>query len=102
MNELEYVIVIIAIIAGTSAFMLVMTGIYKLISKYVDSRTGARLMEGAVSRAEFLDVKGKLERRIQTLEAIVIDESPEAKALPAADEEEMEAASGLRNRLKTR
>lgn len=100
--EFQFIIAVVGIAAGTGLTIFVIHTLVGFVKFLITNRKGGSVPAGAVTKAEFEEMKGRLERRIQTLEAIVIDEEP-AKRLSAYDDELPEpTGSGLRNKLKTR
>ncbi len=102
MSELEFIIPIVAIVAGTGlAIFLVHTlvGFVKFLMGNRTTKAGA----DHVTKQEFHEMRGRLERRMQTLEAIMIDEERGQPKQIELDADSYEApASGLKNKLKTR
>jgi hypothetical protein len=100
--EFQFIIAVVGIAAGTGLTIFVIHTLVGFVKFLISNRKGGSVPAGAVTKAEFDELKARLERRMQTLEAIVIDEEP-AKLKSAYDEELPEAmGTGLRNKLKNR
>lgn len=100
--EFQFIVAVVGIAAGTGLTIFVVHTLVSFVKFLIMNRKGGSVPGGAVSKAEFEEMKGRLERRIQTLEAIVIDEEP-MKRVSAYDEElPQPAGAGLRNKLKNR
>lgn len=103
MGEQEFYIGLVAIVSGTGFTIFLFHSLFSFAKFLVNSRRGQKADEGMVSKAELDEMRGRLERRIQTLEAIMIDEQSSRISLPESDLDEYAApASGLKNKLKTR
>lgn len=103
MDAPEFMIAAIAIIAGTGFTIFLFHNLFSFARFLVSNRKGVKGDGTTVTKAELEELRGRLERRIQTLEAIVIDEQPSRIALPESDPDDYTApSSGLKNKLKTR
>lgn len=103
MDAPEFVIAAIAIVAGTSFTIFLFHNLFSFARFLVSNRKGVKADGTTVTKAELDELRGRLERRIQTLEAIVIEERPSRLSLPENDPDDYSApASGLKNKLKTR
>lgn len=99
--ERQFILAIVGMVAGTGITIFLISTIVGFIKFLISNRKGGS-NANQVSRQEFDEMKGRLERRIQTIEAIVIDEEPR-KIRDAYDEEKPEPLAGsLRNTLKSR
>ncbi len=103
MDAPEFVIAAIAIVAGTSFTIFLFHNLFSFARFLVSNRKGVKGDGTTVTKAELDELRGRLERRIQTLEAIVIDEQP-ARLVGHETEPDDYAypTSGLKNKLKTR
>ena len=103
MDAPEFVVVAIAILAGTGFTIFLFHNLFSFARFLVSNRKGVKGDGSTVTKADLDELRGRLERRIQTLEAIVIDEQPSRISLPESDPEDYTApSSGLKNKLKTR
>lgn len=102
MTEQEFVLAIIGICAGTSITIYLLHTLASFV-KFLFGNRATKASANLVTKQEFEEMRGRLERRIQTLEAIVIDEEPAQVKQIEFDPDSYEApASGLKNKLKTR
>jgi hypothetical protein len=102
MSEQEFVIALVAIVAGTGITIFLLHTIVSFVKFLIGSRSTKSSGE-LVTKQEFEEMRGRLERRMQTLEAIVIDEEHAQRKQIELDPDSYEApASGLKNKLKTR
>jgi hypothetical protein len=103
MDAPEFVIAAISIVAGTGFAIFLLHNLFSFARFLVSNKKGVKGDGTTVTKAELDEVRGRLERRIQTLEAIIIDEQPSRLSLPETDPEDYASpASGLKNKLKTR
>lgn len=102
MSEQEFVIALVAIVAGTGLTFFILHSIVSF-AKLMFGNRATKASAELVTKQEFEEMRGRLERRMQTLEAIVIDEEHEQRKQIELDPDSYEApASGLKNKLKTR
>lgn len=103
MDAPEFVIAAISIVAGTSLTIFIFHNLFSFAKLLIANKKGVRGDGTTVTKAELDELRGRLERRIQTLEAIVIDEQPSRLSLSESNPEDyVSPASGLKNKLKTR
>jgi hypothetical protein len=103
MDAPEFVVAAIAILAGTGFTIFLFHNLFSFARFLVSNRKGVKGDGSTVTKADLDELRGRLERRIQTLEAIVIDEQPSRISLPESDPDDYTApSSGLKNKLKTR
>lgn len=102
MDAPEFMIAAIAIVAGTGFTIFLFHNLFSFARFLVSSRKGVKGDGTTVTKAELEEVRGRLERRIQTLEAMMIEEEPSRLSLPESDPEDYTWSSGLKNKLKTR
>jgi hypothetical protein len=106
MGPNEVFIALVAIVGGLAFSTFFVWVIYKLIRTSIESRRDKSLGTDVVSMKDFIEYKLKTERRIQTLEAIVVDQDLiDMKKLESQREKSDEQAEefsgkGLQNRLK--
>lgn len=74
MGSNEVFIAFTAIISGLAFSAFFVWVIYKLIRTSIESRRDKSIDSDVVNMKEFIEYKLKTERRIQTLEAIVVDQ----------------------------
>lgn len=108
MQPPEFILAIIAIVGGLWLTGYIFGNIFKLIRTSIESRNSKNLSGEAVSMKEFIEYKLKVEKRIQVLEAIAVDQdmidqkklrdSGEMIEVDPSEEEE----KGLRNSLRQR
>ena len=91
---------VFGIIFGTTMIMFVFAKIIGLIKFSIESRQKNKSGEGSVSKIEFNAVRSSLERRIQTLESIVIDEN-NSDTIQFPEESEEDSGGRLKNKLKS-
>ncbi len=102
MSEEEFVIALVAIVAGTGITIFLVHSIVGFV-KFLFGNRATKSSADHVTKQEFEEMRGRLERRMQTLEAIVIDEESSHSKQIELDPDNYEApASGLKNKLKTR
>jgi len=102
MGEQEFIIAIVAIVAGTGITIFLVHSIVSFVKALFGNRA-TKASADHVTKKEFDELRGRLERRIQTLEAIMIDEEPTKNRQIELDADKYEAPeSGLKNKLKTR
>lgn len=71
----EVIIALVSVVGGLAFAGFLFHGFFSLIRYWMDSRSRNKLAEnGVVSRDEFTQYKVRVEKRLQTLEALVIDE----------------------------
>jgi hypothetical protein len=103
MDAPEFALAAVAIIAGTGFTIFLFHNLFAFARFLVANKKGVKGDETTVTKAEIEELRGRLERRIQTLEAIVIDEQPSRFLLPESDlEDDAASSSRLKNKLKTR
>jgi hypothetical protein len=104
MGTEEMMIATVAIIGGLAFAFFFVAGIFKIIRTGIESRGKNNLPVDAVSMKEFIEYKLKVEKRIQTLEAIVVDQDLiDQKKLDAGNREDTfseEEEKVLKNRLR--
>lgn len=100
----EMLVATVAIIGGLAFSFFFFAGIFKIIRTWIESRGKSNLPVDAVSMKEFIEYKLKIEKRIQTLEAIVVDQDLiDQKKLDAGNREDTYSADEekvLKNRLR--
>jgi hypothetical protein len=100
----EMMVAIVAIIGGLTFSFFFFAGIFKIIRTWIESRGKSNLPVDAISMKEFIEYKLKVEKRIQTLEAIVVDQDLiDQKKLDAGNREDIfidEEEKVLKNRLR--
>lgn len=102
MSEQEFVLALVAIVAGTGITIFILHSIVSFVKLLFGNRA-TKANPDHVTKQELEEMRGRLERRMQTLEAIVIDEDPAQLKQIDFDPDSYEApASGLKNKLKTR
>lgn len=108
-NELEIILPLVAVVLGVGLTAFIFGGIFKLIRTAIESRSKSNLPDNVVSMKDFIEYKLKVEKRIQTLEALLVDQDLiDKKKLEARKDRldigtEFEAdaeGANLRNRLK--
>jgi hypothetical protein len=104
MGPEEFMVAAIAIVGGLALSFFFFAGIFKIVRTWIESRGKANLPVDAVSMKEFIEYKLKTEKRIQTLEAIVVDQDLiDQKKLDAGNREDEfndEQEKVLKNRLR--
>lgn len=106
----EFLIAAIAIVGGIWLTAYIFGNIFKLIRTGIESRSKSGLPSDVVSMKEFIEYKLKVEKRIQTLEAIVVDQDlvdqrklRETGNMIDVDKDEADVdVKGLRNSLRDR
>lgn len=101
----EMVVGVVALVGGIAFSFFFMAGIFRLVRTWIESRSKNNLPVDAVNMKEFIDYKLKVEKRIQTLEAIVVDQDLiDQKKLEAGkspvEVDYKEDEKVLRNRLR--
>lgn len=104
----EFLIAALGIVGGVGLTAFIFGSIFKLIRTGMELRHRGKDVSGdVVSMKEFIEYKLKVEKRIQTLEAIVVDQDlidqkklQSAQNLIDVDPEEEESDKRLRNRLR--
>lgn len=101
----EMVLGVVAIVGGLAFSFFFVAGIFRLLRTWIESRSKKNLPVDAISMKEFIEYKLKVEKRIQTLEAIVVDQDMiDQKKLEAgkshAEVEFEDDEKVLRNRLR--
>jgi len=74
MGPNEVMVAVVAIVGGLLFSFFFFAGIFKIVRTWIESRGKANLPVDAVSMKEFIEYKLRTEKRIQTLEAIVVDQ----------------------------
>jgi len=108
MDGPEFILAALAIVGGVGLTAYIFGSIFKLIRTGIEMRHRGKDVSGdAVSMKDFIEYKLKVEKRIQTLEAIVVDQDLiDQKKLQAnqnlidVDPEDEESDKRLRNRLR--
>lgn len=108
MDGPEFIIVALGIVGGVGLTAFIFGSIFKLIRTGMELRHRGKEVAGdSVSMKEFIEYKLKVEKRIQTLEAIVVDQDLiDQKKLQAnqnlidVEPEEEESDKRLRNLLR--
>jgi len=71
----EVIIALVSVVGGLAFAGFLFHGVFSLIRYWIDTRSRNKLSEnGVVSRDEFTQYKVRVEKRLQTLEALVTDE----------------------------
>lgn len=108
MDGPEFILAALAIVGGVGLTAYIFGSIFKLIRTGIELRHRGKDISGdAVNMKDFIEYKLKVEKRIQTLEAIVVDQDLiDQKKLQAnhnlidVDPEDEESDKRLRNRLR--
>lgn len=108
MDAPEFLIAALAIVGGLGLTAYIFGSIFKLIRTSIEAKHRGKEVSGdVVSMKDFIEYKLKVEKRIQTLEAIVVDQDlMDQKKLQAnqnlidVDPIEEESDKRLRNRLR--
>lgn len=108
MDGPEFLIAALGIVGGVGLTAFIFGSIFKLIRTGMELRHRGKDVSGdAVSMKDFIEYKLKVEKRIQTLEAIVVDQDlidqkklQSSQNLIDVDPEDEETDKRLRNRLR--
>ena len=108
MDGHEFLIAALGIVGGVGLTAFIFGSIFKLIRTGMELRHRGKDVSGdAVSMKDFIEYKLKVEKRIQTLEAIVVDQDlmdqkklQSTQNLIDVDPEDEESDKRLRNRLR--
>lgn len=104
MGPNEVMVAVVAIVGGLLFSFFFFASLFKVVRTWIESRNKANLPVDAVSMKEFIEYKLKTEKRIQTLEAIVVDQDLiDLKKLDAGNREDEfndEQEKVLKNRLR--
>jgi hypothetical protein len=109
MDAPEFIIAALAIVGGLSLTAFIFGSIFKLIRTSIEAKhRGKEGVGDLVSKKEFIDYKLKVEKRIQTLEAIVVDQDlvdqiklQSNQHIVHVDPPEEESEKRLPNRLRS-
>ena len=110
MDGPEFVIAAIAILGGIGLTAYIFGSIFKLIRTAIESRGKKELPSDVVSMKEFIEYKLKVAKRIQTLEAIVVDQDlidqrklrESGNMIDIDKDDTIDDVKGLKNSLRDR